>query len=525
MKKMMERRVTGAVVFSKKGKHNDVNVHDYDVILTTHELVQYASANCPESFLEKVQWWRLILDDVRCDKWPECHDALAEFPSILLLVAKRKWVVARKPIFVDFMKAVCLQRKRGQVVREFTTDVLVPYAHELTPNERAKYEIEANLARVNFRKAVDKGDITDVVRVYINVSLMSMICGRLAPYYPQYTGDRFRPTLEFFPSASEAAAVNAITKCGHHFYIECIEKVVTRLQICPNCREPLKVCDVYLPHGSSKLSALLRLLEASREAQAATKSIVYTEFDTMIKFMEANIRCAGFHVFCLSLEDNGQPVLDFDDESVIAEFKERGEKEHVVLLATRKQRLAGISRDCTIYFLEPWGFDMPKVDAVDLLYRACQENRNIVMFFSKETVQERMMYHGVIQPIVFQDLQRTLSTFPLTLDSSIAYYSRHLGFKILFYCEAICLLGEGAVTEKMVGGRNTRHAETHVERGREEGKVETHDSDMPGGDPPVQQLSSSCHQDLPTAFEFVEREREEVESREKGGGSQVCRER
>lgn len=306
--------------------------------------------------------------------------------------------------------------------------MLVPYAHELTPNERAKYEIEANLARVNFRKVVDKGDITDVVRVYINVSLMSMICGGLAPYYPQYTGDRFRPTLEFFPSASEAAgllekaaelqqrleecsvclshpAVNAITKCGHHFCIECIEKVVTRLQICPNCREPLKVCDVYLPHGSSKLSALLRLLEASRETQAATKSIVYTEFDTMIKFMEANIRCAGFHVFCLSLEDNGQPVLDFDDESVIAEFKERGEKEHVVLLATRKQRLAGISRDCTIYFLEPWGFDMPKVDAVDLLYRACQENRKIVMFFRKETVQERMMYHGVIQPIVFQDLQ------------------------------------------------------------------------------------------------------------------------
>ena len=41
----------------------------------------------------------------------------------------------------------------------------------------------------------------------------------------------------------------------------------------------------------------------------------------------------------------------------------------------------------------------------------------------------------------------------------------------------------------------------------------------------MQQLSPSCRQYPPTVVESVEREGEEVESRERGGGSQVCRER
>ena len=107
-----------------------------------------------------------------------------------------------------------------------------------------------------------------------------------------------------------------ITCCAHIFCESCILKALQRSKpCCPLCRCPLSQSDLFsapeecsnADHSemsprittSSKVSALLALLKKSRDENPTTKSVVFSQFRTMLLLLEEPLKEAGFNILRL----------------------------------------------------------------------------------------------------------------------------------------------------------------------------------------------------------------------------------
>ncbi|KAJ6797573.1 putative SWI/SNF-related matrix-associated actin-dependent regulator of chromatin subfamily A member 3-like 1 [Iris pallida] len=199
-----------------------------------------------------------------------------------------------------------------------------------------------------------------------------------------------------------------ITSCSHIFCESCILKTLKRLKpCCPICRHTLSQSDLFsAPQPkpsddeesarvstqgpiSSKVSVLLKFLQASRKQNPSTKSVVFSQFRKMLILLEEPLRAAGFVVLRL---DGAMTVKKRTE--VMKGFGKVGPDAPTVLLASLKAAGAGINLTAAsrVYLVEPWWNPAIEEQAMDRVHRIGQrEEVRVVRLVVKDSVEERIL--------------------------------------------------------------------------------------------------------------------------------------
>nr|GMC90276.1 putative SWI/SNF-related matrix-associated actin-dependent regulator of chromatin subfamily A member 3-like 1 [Ipomoea batatas] len=197
-----------------------------------------------------------------------------------------------------------------------------------------------------------------------------------------------------------------ITSCGHIFCKICILKTMQRMKsCCPMCRHPLTEADLFFAPSetsdsvtdgnrsssapSSKVTALLKHLSAVRDESPTTKSVVFSQFRTMLLLLEAPLKAAGFKTLRLDgTMSAGQRA------QVIKEFGVPGPDGPTILLASLRASGAGINLTMAsrVYLFEPWWNPAVEEQAMDRVHRIGQtEEVKIVRMIAHNTIEERIL--------------------------------------------------------------------------------------------------------------------------------------
>lgn len=197
-----------------------------------------------------------------------------------------------------------------------------------------------------------------------------------------------------------------ITCCAHIFCRSCILKTLQRTKpCCPLCRHPLSKADLFSapPESSvsdanisssrdgtsSKVSALINLLQKSRDENPSKKSVVFSQFRNMLVLLEKPLEAAGFKILRLDGSMNANKRA-----KVIQEFQVSGLGEPSVLLASLKASGAGINLTAasTVYLFEPWWNPAVEEQAMDRVHRIGQkEDVKIVRLVARNSIEEKIL--------------------------------------------------------------------------------------------------------------------------------------
>ncbi|KAJ0671550.1 putative DNA helicase chromatin remodeling SNF2 family [Helianthus annuus] len=194
-----------------------------------------------------------------------------------------------------------------------------------------------------------------------------------------------------------------ITSCAHIFCESCIIRAIkSSISACPLCRRGLTESDLYSPppeyapevdksgcKPSSKASALLKLIEASRTENPSVKSVVFSQFRKLLLLLEQPLKEAGFKTLRLDGAMNAKKRAD-----VIKEFGESGAEGPTVLLASLKASGTGINLTAasTVYLMEPWWNPAVEEQAMDRVHRIGQNKAvKVVKMIAKDSIDERVL--------------------------------------------------------------------------------------------------------------------------------------
>lgn len=196
-----------------------------------------------------------------------------------------------------------------------------------------------------------------------------------------------------------------ITCCAHIFCRSCILKTLKRTKpCCPLCRHPLSESDLFSSPPepsdtdnsrasecitSSKVSALLKLLSASRDQNPSTKSVVFSQFRKMLILLEEPLKAAGFKILRLDGSMNAKRRAQ-----AIQEFGLLAPDGPTVLLASLKASGVGINLTAAsrVYLLEPWWNPAVEEQAMDRVHRIGQkEDVKIVRMIAQNSIEERIL--------------------------------------------------------------------------------------------------------------------------------------
>ncbi|KAE8713247.1 SWI/SNF-related matrix-associated actin-dependent regulator of chromatin subfamily A member [Hibiscus syriacus] len=197
-----------------------------------------------------------------------------------------------------------------------------------------------------------------------------------------------------------------ITRCAHIFCQSCILKTLQRTKpCCPLCRQPLSQSDLFsappessdADHteissrntASSKVSALVSLLQESIAQKPTTKSVVFSQFRTLLLLLEKPLTDAGFKILRLDGSMTAKRRAQ-----VIEEFQFPGPDGPTVLLASLKASGAGINLTAAsrVYLMEPWWNPAVEEQAMDRVHRIGQkEDVKIVRLIARNSIEERVL--------------------------------------------------------------------------------------------------------------------------------------
>ncbi|RZC77727.1 hypothetical protein C5167_002126 [Papaver somniferum] len=199
-----------------------------------------------------------------------------------------------------------------------------------------------------------------------------------------------------------------ITCCAHIFCKNCILKAIQKNSCCPLCRHSLSESDLFSAppeessedcensdssNGSntysSKVSALLKLLIASRKENPSRKSVVFSQFRKMLVLLERPLKDAGFKILRL----DGSMTATRRGK-VIKEFENQGSDSATVLLASLKASGTGINLTAAsrVYLFEPWWNPAVEEQAMDRVHRIGQkEDVKIVRLIVENSIEERIL--------------------------------------------------------------------------------------------------------------------------------------
>ncbi|KAL0736557.1 hypothetical protein Bca4012_012767 [Brassica carinata] len=200
-----------------------------------------------------------------------------------------------------------------------------------------------------------------------------------------------------------------ITRCAHIFCRACILQTLQRTKpSCPLCRGSLTQSDLFnapppppsdTPDNdggdtkpstkSSKVSALLSLLIASKQENPNTKSVVFSQFRKMLLLLEVPLKAAGFTVLRL---DGAMTVKK--RTRVIGDFGKPELTGPVVLLASLKASGAGINLTAAsrVYMFEPWWNPAVEEQAMDRIHRIGQKQEvKMIRMIARNSIEERVL--------------------------------------------------------------------------------------------------------------------------------------
>ncbi|KAJ7976573.1 DNA/RNA helicase protein [Quillaja saponaria] len=195
-----------------------------------------------------------------------------------------------------------------------------------------------------------------------------------------------------------------ITCCAHIFCRACILKTLNRSKpCCPLCRHPLSESDLFTAppessedvaassrkNSSSKVSALLKLLVASRDQHPSTKSVVFSQFRKMLLLLEEPLKEAGFKILRIDGSMNAKRRAQ-----VIEEFGTPEPVGPTILLASLKASGAGINLAAAsrVYLFEPWWNPAIEEQAMDRVHRIGQkEDVKIIRLIAQNSIEERIL--------------------------------------------------------------------------------------------------------------------------------------
>ncbi|KAJ0266374.1 putative SWI/SNF-related matrix-associated actin-dependent regulator of chromatin subfamily A member 3-like 1 [Hirschfeldia incana] len=201
-----------------------------------------------------------------------------------------------------------------------------------------------------------------------------------------------------------------ITRCAHIFCRSCILQTLQRTKpSCPLCRGSLTQADLFNAPPppppsdtqdndggdakpstkSSKVTALLSLLMASKQENPNTKSVVFSQFRKMLLLLETPLKAAGFTVLRL---DGAMTVKK--RTQVIGDFGKPELTGPVVLLASLKACGAGINLTAAsrVYMFEPWWNPAVEEQAMDRIHRIGQKQEvKMIRMIARNSIEERVL--------------------------------------------------------------------------------------------------------------------------------------
>lgn len=194
-----------------------------------------------------------------------------------------------------------------------------------------------------------------------------------------------------------------ITSCAHIFCETCIIRTLKHSRsLCPLCRKQLSESDLFSPppeyatevdksncKASSKVVALLKLLEASRKENPSIKSVVFSQFQKLLLLLEEPLKEAGFKTLRLDGAMSAKRRA-----KVINEFGIPGPDGPTILLASLKASGTGINLTVAsrVYLMEPWWNPAVEEQAMDRVHRIGQKEQvKIVKMIARDSIDERVL--------------------------------------------------------------------------------------------------------------------------------------
>lgn len=440
----------------------------YDLVLTTYTTLAIEESS-PESPINKVDWWRVILDEAHVIKNVNAKQSQA----IMKIVAKRRWAVTGTPIqngLYDLFSLMSFLRFQPFSTKSYWQSLVQLPLAERNPNGLLRLQVL--MATISLRRTKDKALVglppktvetcfvelleeerklydqiesraKNIVAGYLNdgslmrnystvlgiILRLRQICTDMAlcpsdlksllpsnniedvsnnPELLQKLVEVLQDGEDFdCPICISPPTDIVITCCAHIFCQACILKTLQRSKACcPLCRHPLKESDLFSapPQSSdgdatglssdktslsSKVSALLKLLVATRDQHPAAKSVVFSQFRKMLILLEQPLKVAGFKILRLDGTMNAKRRA-----RVMEEFAVGGTDEPTVLLASLKASGTGINLTAAsrVYLLEPWWNPGVEEQAMDRVHRIGQkEEVKIVRLIAKNSIEERIL--------------------------------------------------------------------------------------------------------------------------------------
>ncbi|KNE56052.1 hypothetical protein AMAG_01895 [Allomyces macrogynus ATCC 38327] len=208
----------------------------------------------------------------------------------------------------------------------------------------------------------------------------------------------------------------AITACTHLFCSECIRPVLDKVKACPQCQAPLEENQVYdLPQdtegdevavveremaapghmhftttdflSSSKIDALMTFLETARTRDSTTKSVIFSQWTSMMDLIEVPLRQRGFQFVrldgTLTRRDRDEAIDQFQSDNTISVF--------LISLACGATGLNLVAAT-NCFLVEPWWNPQIERQAIDRIYRIGQTRPvTVVRFAMENSVEERVL--------------------------------------------------------------------------------------------------------------------------------------
>ncbi|KNE54399.1 hypothetical protein AMAG_00371 [Allomyces macrogynus ATCC 38327] len=208
----------------------------------------------------------------------------------------------------------------------------------------------------------------------------------------------------------------AITACSHMFCSECIRPVLDKVKSCPQCQALLEENQVYeLPQdadgdevaaveremaaaghmhfttndflSSSKIDALMTFLETARTRDSTTKSIIFSQWTSMMDLIEVPLRQRGFQFVrldgTLTRRDRDEAIDQFQSDNTISVF--------LISLSCGATGLNLVAAT-NCFLVEPWWNPQIERQAIDRIYRIGQTRPvTVVRFAMENSVEERVL--------------------------------------------------------------------------------------------------------------------------------------
>jgi len=190
-----------------------------------------------------------------------------------------------------------------------------------------------------------------------------------------------------------------ITSCKHIFCSECKEKYIN--ESCPTCSSPItsilkykpednivsnNVIE-YKPNNSTKINALLYELTQLRQSNPYVKSIIFSQWTSMLDILESPLTEAGYKFVRLDgTMSQGQR------EQSLNQFNNNSE----VLIFLISMKAGGLGLNLTaasnVFLLDPWWNPATEDQAIDRVHRIGQNQPVFVTrFIIENSIEERIL--------------------------------------------------------------------------------------------------------------------------------------